>query len=727
VSRPNLLRYGDLPISSFAGWDRVQQIEGVLTGHDFGQLRNSAILMDAMERDDRISGVLSTRVGGLLAAPVEVKAANGKVKAARIARELGGDDETVGILGTIFPKSALGAMSRWGHTEGIAVGELIWTTGPDRWVPRIKVWHPQFLYWDWAQAAFMLSTAQGIVQLPRIDEKPRSDGKWFIWCPYGYQYGWLRALVRTLGFKYLMRSWNYRDWARYNERYGKPIVGGVVPAKATPGAKDQFEEDLANMGDEATILLPQGDDPATGYDVKLIEAKSRGYQTFDDFKAQLDTDIAIAVLGQDLPSEAKGGGLGNAKGGDIRDHVRIDKRMADAEIFVAFRDQVLTYWAEYNFSDPDLAPRPEAQVIPETDETEEATGMKMLGDALQSLELGGEGRVDVLAILERQGIPILSEEEVAAKKAQKIQDAADAMAARGGPPGTEDGDAQGDGGGDGGDVPPAGPPKAAPPKPGEKAKLTAGAGPVARRTFAGLQIAIENPAGSIRLWHDGPSQIGATTMQHDYGFIEGVMGADKEELDVYLGPDEGAPDVHVVHQQAKPDYKRHDEDKVMLGWSDPGAAKAAYLAHRNDEKAFGGMSTIPLDRFKAKLKSRTGTGKIRASAIVDAGMAERAIIGLIGRASGVAELRARTRKGKARAKLYADAVADRAKAQAARVLAPDLTALTAVIDASSDFEDLRRRLPGALRGMDPARAAALVEKARLMAHLGGRLAAVKTL
>ena len=719
VSRPNLTRYGDLPISSFAGWDRVAQIEGVLTAHDFGQLRNSAILMDAMERDDRISGVLSTRVGGLLAAPVEVKPANGKVKAARIARELGGDDETTGILGQIFPKSAVGAMSRWGHTEGIAIGELIWQTGPDRWIPRIKVWHPQFLYWDWAQAAFMLSTAQGIVQLPRIDEKPRSDGKWFVWCPYGYQYGWLRALVRTLGFKYLMRSWNYRDWARYNERYGKPIVGGVVPAKAQAAAKDQFEEDLANMGDEATILLPQGEDPNTGYDVKLIEAKSRGYQTFDDFKAQLDTDIAIAVLGQDLPSESKGGGLGASKGADIRDHVRIDKRMADAEIYVAFREQVLTYWAEFNFGDPALAPRPEAQVIPETDETEENTGMKLLGDALQSLEVGGEGRVDVLAILERQGIPILSEEEVAAKKAQKVKDAQEAMAARGGQPGPD--------GGDGGDQR-AAPPFGAPPKPGEKAKLTAGAGPVARRTFAGLPIAIENPAGSIRLWHDGPTQIGATTMQNDYGFIEGVMGADKEELDVYLGPDEGASNVHVVHQQAKPDYKRHDEDKVMLGFPDAGAAEAAYLAHRNDgEQAFGGMSTIPLDRFKAKLKSRTGIGKIRATAIVDTGLAERAIIGLIGRASGAAALRARTGRGKARAKLYADAVADRAKAEAARVLAPDLTAITKVIDESSDFDDLRRRLPAALRGMDPARAAALVEKARLMAHLGGRLAAVKTL
>jgi phage gp29-like protein len=727
VSRPNLIRYGDLPISSFAGWDRVQQIEGILTAHDYGQIRNSAILIDAMERDDRISGVLSTRVGGLLAAPVEVKAANAKVKAARIARELGGDDATTGILSSIMPNSALGAMSRWGQTLGIAVAELIWTTGVDRWVPRVKVWHPQFLYWDWMHGCFVLTTATGMVQLPKIDENPRSDGKWFIWCPYGYQYGWLRAAVRTLAFKYLMRSWNYRDWARYNERYGKPIVAGVVPAKAALDAKEQFEIDLVNMGDDSVVILPQGEDPATGYDLKLIEAKSRGYQTFDDFKGQLDADIAIAVLGQELPSQSKGGSLGSAKG-DIRDDVRLDKRVEDAGIFVAFREQVLTYWADYNFGDPELAPRPEAQVIPEEDETEEATGMKMLGDALQSLELGGEGRVDVLAVLERQGVPILSEEEVAAKKAQKIQDAADAFAAQGGAKaGEPDGDEGG--GGNGAPAKPGGFPPKGPAKPGDKAKLKAwdAAGPVARREFAGLPIAIENPAGSIRLWSDGPTQIGATTMLHDYGYIEGVMGSDGEELDVYLGPDEGADHVHVVHQLAAPDFKRQDEDKIFLGFPSADAAKDAYLAHRNEPAAFGGMSTIPLDRFKGKLRTRTGTGKIRASA-VDVNLTERAIIGLIDRASGgPTALKSRTTKGKRRAQLYADAVADKAKGAAARALAPDLVALNAVIEASSDFDDLRRRLPGALRKMDPARAAALVEKARLMAHLGGRLAAVKTL
>lgn len=738
MAGPNLTRYGDIPISAFAGWDRVWQIDSVLQQHDFGQLRNSAILMDAMERDDRISGVLSTRVGGLMAAPIETKPANAKVKAARVAREIGGDDSTPGILHQIAPPAVVGSLSRWGTTLGIAVGELIWKTTADRWTPRLKVWHPQFLYWDWTRGTFMLSTMSGMIPLPIIDENPRSDGKWFVWAPYGFQYGWLRGIVRSLAHKYLMRQWNYRDWARYNERYGKPIVGGIMPAAANADSKRRFEDEVVGMGDDAVIMLPQGTDPGTQYDLKLIEAKSRGYQTFDDFKKHLDADIAIAVLGQDLPSESGGGGLGASKGSDIRDHVRIDKRIQDAAIWDAIRDQVLTWDARYNNGDPELAARPEAQVIPEETETEENNGMLLLGQALTALDAGakdadGISLIDVEAVIERQGLPMLSVEERAAIKEQRAVDAADRLqkqqnAATGGggfvPGGHEPG----------GGAPPFGgdphshndahrPTDVA----GEAAQLTAGPGPTKRYTFQDLPIAVENEAGTIRIWQDGPRNIGTTTMLHDYGYIEGVMGSDGEEVDCYVGPDESAADVHVVHQKKAPDFKVHDEDKCFLGFSSPDTAKAAFLAHRNDEGAFGGMSTIPVDEFKRKLKRRTGTGKIRAN-LIDIATTEAAIMGLISRAtSAIPAATLRSMPAKRRAKLYGDVVADRAKNAAARALAPDLAAIQKVIEASTDYADLRKRLPAALKGMRPEVIAKITEKARLMAHIGGRLAAAKTL
>ncbi|TAL29002.1 MAG: DUF935 family protein [Phenylobacterium sp.] len=735
MASPNRNQFVDIPISSFAGWDRVRQIEAVLSAHDYGQFRNSAILVDAMERDDRISGVMATRVGGLMAAPVEVKPATDKRKAVRIATEVGGDDDTTGILKHVAPDATMRALSSWGAYEGVVVAEILWFgNGQDRLspayreLPRLKLWHPQFVYWDWSERTFILITGSGMVKLPRIDVNPRSDGKWFVWAPFGFQYGWLRAIVRSIAFKYLMRQWNYRDWGRYNEVYGKPIKKGKVPASAKPEAKDRFEGDLVNMADDAVVMLPQGKDPETSYDLELLEAKSRGYQTFGDLKTHLDKDIAIAVLGQDLPSEAGGGGLGVSKGADIRDHVRLDKRVEDAAIYDALREQVFTWWALYNFGDAELAPRIEAQVIPEETETEENQGMLTLGNAVKALK-DANPRTDVDAIYDRQGIPMLSDEEMAAKRAEAEKSRPQLPPGGGGAPGHG--------------------PAALPPAPGDhgpaagdEAAHAAADGPehlsaadarlpIRRREFAGLPVAIENPAGTVRLWTDANGKtVGSTMMYFDYGYIEGHVGSDDEELDVYLGPDETAPNVHIVHQAKAPEFKMHDEDKAFLGFASADDARAAYVAHRNDgDRAIRGMSSIPIERFKEKLRRRTGTGPIRASIVAGAAevhVAERAILAMLDRAENATTLGAvRTKKGKQRAKTYGDAVADRAKRAAAKALAPDLEAVLSAISESSSPSDLRRRLPGILRGMDPAQIAQVTERARILGNLGGRLAARK--
>lgn len=134
-----------------------------------------------------------------------------------------------------------------------------------------------------------------------------------------------------------------------------------------------------------------------------------------------------------------------------------------------------------------------------------------------------------------------------------------------------------------------------------------------RKTFAGLDVVIENPRGSVRQWHDrAAGKSGEMVMKNDYGFIADQIGTDGDEVDCYLGDQESAPFVYVVHQLRAPEYAKHDEDKVLLGFMSEAEAKAAYLSHRSDgDRAYGGMSVIPLEAFKAKLVRRAGTGKIR--------------------------------------------------------------------------------------------------------------------
>jgi phage gp29-like protein len=748
------ISFHDVPITTIAGVDSVGGINGVLAAHDMGYLQSSAMLWDAMRRDDRISGVTRTRVGALVAAPLEIKPANTKAKAARIAKLLAGDGEDEhGLWERICPPDVIKSLSGWGNALGFGLAEIVWRTDADMndwtkispgveytsnrsslgWLPRLRVWHPQFVYFDYAERRFMVIAREGVIPLPRIDEHPEGDGKWVVWTPYGYQYGWLEALVRPLAMKYLMRQWNYRDWARSNERQGMATFGAEVPAGAPESVKDEFVARIRNLGSDAVLELPQLEGEEGGFNLKMIESTTRNWETFKEFKSQLDVDIAVAVLGQNLTTEVQGGSRAAAQ---VQNLVRIDKAIEDAGIADCIRQQVLTWWCLYNFGDPELAPRPEYQVEPPTDELAENSALKMLGDALTSLK-AATAPIDVRTILDRAGVPLITEEEEAAQKAIAAEEAAAAAEAAAGAV-NDNGSGAGDEG-DGFDGPPA---KTDRPPVGTGLSTLPSMriplpGVVKRYEFQGLPIAVENPAGSLRLWRDpGPDggTIGTTTMLHDYGFVEGYLDGDGEEIDCYIGPDADATHVHVVHQLKAPDFKRHDENKLMLGFSDPGAAKAAYLAHRSDERAFDSMSTIPVDKFKAKLRRRTGTGKIRASAIeahvrnhqetVEAllALAERA-----GRTAAVA-LRAnpvRSESGKRRARLYADGVADKAKRLAARSLAVDLAAIKEQIDAATSWDDLRQRILVAYKGMDPKQLAGVVQKARIMANLGGRLSAIK--
>lgn len=811
-NRPALQAFSDIPVSTIAGADTVQSIASILATHDRGQLFDSARLWDAMRRDDRITGVMRTRVGALVASPLEIKPANGKAKAERVARELAGDgQDDVGLWDTICPQHVIKALSEWGNGLGIGVAEIVWDTGYQvqewtpvspgvayaapspmgaapstkaRWLPRLRLWHPQFLYFDWSEYRFHLICREGTVPLPNIDEQPHSDGKWVIWAPYGYKYGWLAGLVRSLADKYLMRGWDYRDWARYNERHGLPLLVAQTPADAEKDVKENFARSLSTLGSDAVVETPQIDGE-NKYDVKLVEATARSFDSFDKFKSQLDTDIAILILGQNLTTEVKQGSRAAAQ---VQNLVRIDKAIEDAGIAQCIRQQVLTWWALYNFGDPELAPRPEYQVEPPEDELKEATALKMLGDALGSLKAAA-APIDVRTILDRAGVPMISEEEEAAQKAIAAEEQAARMQAMqqagGGGDGADGGNEGGDGaaGGDGANGAPPGKEK-------QVANAALGAStriplppPVKRYEFQGLPIAVENPAGSIRVWREtGPEGgiIGSTTMLHDYGYIDGHMGSDGEELDCYVGPDETAPNVHIIHQMAPPDFERRDEDKVMLGFREPNDAKAAYVAHRNDgERAIGGISITPIKIFKAKLRRRTGTGKIRATAVVQLVIREEngrwnvyaedgkhmggpydtkaeaverlrqieghkahsgletdlerhrqtieALVRFVDRIEQPAVLRSRrSPEGRRRASAYGDndRLVASAKRQAARALAVDLSAMQEEIDACHSYEDLRKRILVRYRhSMAPEKLATVVEKARLLAYLGGRLSA----
>lgn len=135
-----------------------------------------------------------------------------------------------------------------------------------------------------------------------------------------------------------------------------------------------------------------------------------------------------------------------------------------------------------------------------------------------------------------------------------------------------------------------------------------------RIKFRGLDVSVENRAGSTRRGsspHWGPWE---THMKFDYGYVKGSKGMDGGGVDCFVGPNEKAKNVYVIHILKLPDFKKYDEDKCMLGFDSKAAAKKAFMMHYDSPKFFGGMDVIPIELFKEKVLAtgKNGPCKIEA-------------------------------------------------------------------------------------------------------------------
>lgn len=123
--------------------------------------------------------------------------------------------------------------------------------------------------------------------------------------------------------------------------------------------------------------------------------------------------------------------------------------------------------------------------------------------------------------------------------------------------------------------------------------------PVARRTIGDMELAIENRAGDIRAgkgWR--------TKMPADYGFIPGVMGADGDSLDCYVGDGVGNGWVYVIDQARLDNPKKFDEHKCMINFqSMQHAVNTYHLGHHRSKDVYLDVTPMPLESFKSWIRT----------------------------------------------------------------------------------------------------------------------------
>ncbi len=125
----------------------------------------------------------------------------------------------------------------------------------------------------------------------------------------------------------------------------------------------------------------------------------------------------------------------------------------------------------------------------------------------------------------------------------------------------------------------------------------------AKLDISGMKIAIENPVGSTRSGVDENGQPWQTQMSAHYGYFEDTLGADGDELDVFVAlgtPHDYDGRVFVISQNDR--HGNFDEPKVILGVATKTIAIQLYRSHYDENfNGAGSIVEMSVEDFKSRI------------------------------------------------------------------------------------------------------------------------------
>jgi phage gp29-like protein len=411
--RPPSEEYDDLPISVWSNWS-IASIRNTVEQFVVGTFGQAAILAESMIADDRIQAAVNGRTKGVTKCDWNFEPAKGGKRQARQLEELWPEIVTPELTEQIL---------FWTIFMGFCLCEIIWEPKDDLWIPRLKIWHPLYIYYRVDIRKYVAITATGQVE---IEE---GDPKWFLFAPWGSYRGWLRGAVRSCSIPWVVRQFALRDFARFSEVHGLPIKKLMVPSQAPAPDKARFFASVQRLGSESMFSLPQQGDGKGGvgpsFDVQLLEAKDRAWEAFPGLIGQCERSITLAIRGTNLTTELDGGSFAAAEThrDEDSDYAQADRR----KLAAALKTQVARPFCLYNYGNADLAPALSLNAPEPGQEAQAKVISTVLPALLQAEEKGWpvsrKGTADRFGIELREDMPADKpvEELEAEKKAKEAQ------------------------------------------------------------------------------------------------------------------------------------------------------------------------------------------------------------------------------------------------------------------------------------------------------------------
>jgi phage gp29-like protein len=377
--------YRDIPLVTIQTSWTPQQAVGALTAHMIGMFDQSAMLADSILGDPRVQASLNTRMSGLFGRDVRHRPANDSSAAREVY------DAWVAHWPQLFASGYV-EMHAYQILMGFSDGQLVWDDSGDIAKPYLSFWHPRFEMYRWDLRRYMAITQDG----PKMIFP--GDGKWVHHTPKGDKRAWIWGAIRAATEPWLIRHLASRDMARFSEVHGMPIRVGKVPAVAAEDQRQRFQAQLANLGSETTMILPQGVTKDTpGYEVELVEAESTTWQIFGDAINRCDVDIVLALVFQNLTTEIKGGSYAAAE--SHMDVLQFGIENDNTGWLETTRTQIGMPFAYLNYGDAELAPYTDWDVTRRTDFKEKSATLYSFGQFLQIARQAGIEFTDEKALV----------------------------------------------------------------------------------------------------------------------------------------------------------------------------------------------------------------------------------------------------------------------------------------------------------------------------------------
>lgn len=366
--------------------DLIRQAELAADG---GNLRWAADLCDALLGDDRVQGARE-KLAGLFGLPLRFEDGVGRMRR-RAKRALEVEED----WWSAFSDESLVELLTWAVLLGVALAQVQWTRRHDRDVPRLVVWHPRALRWDPHEAVWKVRLFDGS-EVPIVE----GSGEWVVFTPRAEHEPWKHGAWRAIARWWRAKRYALTDWGKHSEQASGLKV--ATTEDGTDADRLALANDLSDAGADAAVVLPPR------WELTQLAVPSSTVDVFDRLIDAADDAITIALLGQNLTTEVKGGSFAAAT---VHQAVASTVlRSLASSLAAALHDQVLVPWAVFNFESAEVAPWPVWDVEPPADRTQDAQVLDTRTRA--AVAMAGQGApVDWRKFAEENGIPLRAPEE----------------------------------------------------------------------------------------------------------------------------------------------------------------------------------------------------------------------------------------------------------------------------------------------------------------------------